>query len=88
MNWPTYMCLTTDGSDRPHTDQVQALCSAGVDWAQLREKEMSDQELEPIAFEYMIRCRELGSTFVLNDRLDLALRLGADGVHLSKLDTP
>lgn len=88
MNWPTYMCLTTDGIDRPHTDQVQALCSAGVDWVQLRAKEMSDQELEPIAFECMIRCREIGSTFVLNDRLDLALRLGADGVHLGKLDTP
>jgi thiamine-phosphate pyrophosphorylase len=82
------MCLTTDGIDRPHTDQVQALCSAGVDWVQLRAKEMSDQELEPIAFECMIRCREIGSTFVLNDRLDLALRLGADGVHLGKLDTP
>ena len=88
MNWPTYMCLTTDGSERPHTDQVQALCSAGVDWVQLRAKEMSDQELESIAFECMIRCREIGSTFVLNDRLDLALRLGADGVHLGKLDTP
>lgn len=88
MNWPQYMCLTTDGIDRPHTDQVQALCSAGVDWVQLRAKEMSDQELEPIAFECMIRCREIGSIFVLNDRLDLALRLGADGVHLGKLDTP
>lgn len=88
MNWPKYMCLTIDGIERSHSDQVQALCSAGVDWVQLRAKELSDQELEPIAFECMIRCREIGSTFILNDRLELALRLGADGVHLGKLDTP
>lgn len=88
MNWPKYMCLTIDGIDRTHTDQVQALCSAGVDWVQLRAKQMSDLELEPIAFECMIRCREIGSSFVLNDRLELALKLGADGVHLGQLDTP
>jgi thiamine-phosphate pyrophosphorylase len=82
------MCLTLDGIDRSHTEQVQALCAAGVDWVQLRSKELSDQELEPIAFECMIRCREIGSTFVLNDRLELALKLGADGVHLGKLDMP
>ena len=88
MNWPTFMCLTTDGLDRSHSEQVQALCSAGVDWVQLRAKEFSDAELEPIAFECMIRCREIGSKFVLNDRLELALKIGADGVHLGKLDTP
>jgi thiamine-phosphate pyrophosphorylase len=88
MNWPKYMCLTIDRIDRTHTDQVQALCSAGVDWVQLRAKQMSDKELEPIAFECMIRCREIGSSFVLNDRLELALKLGADGVHLGQLDTP
>ncbi|MDQ8194868.1 thiamine phosphate synthase [Coraliomargarita sp. SDUM461004] len=88
MNWPKYMCLTIDGIERSHTEQVQALCAAGVDWVQLRSKELSDAQLEPIAFECMIRCREIGSTFILNDRLDLALKLGADGVHLGKLDTP
>ena len=88
MNWPSFMCLTTDGLACSHTEQVQALCSAGVDWVQLRAKELSDQELEPIAFECLIRCREIGASFVLNDRLELALRIGADGVHLGKQDTP
>mgnify|MGYP003681414841 CR=1 FL=1 len=36
MNWPKYMCLTVDGIERSHTEQVQALCAAGVDWVQLR----------------------------------------------------
>ena len=88
MNWPTFMCLTADGLALSHTEQVQALCSAGVDWVQLRCKELSDDELEPIAFECLIRCREIGSTFVLNDRLELALKIGADGVHLGQQDTP
>ena len=88
MNWPYFMCLTDDRIDFSHTDQVRALCSAGVSWIQLRCKEMPDVELEPIAFECLIRCREVGATFVLNDRLDLALKIGADGVHLGKNDTP
>lgn len=88
MTWPTFMCLTADGLGRTHSEQVQALCAAGVDWVQLRSKELSDEELEPIAFECLIRCREIGATFVLNDRLELAVKIGADGVHLGKLDTP
>jgi thiamine-phosphate pyrophosphorylase len=88
MNWPNLMCLTADGLDRSHSEQVQALCSAGVDWVQLRTKDLSDAELEPIAFECLIRCREVGTTFVLNDRLELALKIGADGVHLGQQDTP
>ena len=88
MNWPNFMCLTTDGLERSHSEQVQALCSAGVDWVQLRSKTLSDAALEPIAFECLIRCREVGASFVLNDRLELALKIGADGVHLGKQDTP
>ncbi|ADE55710.1 thiamine phosphate synthase [Coraliomargarita akajimensis] len=86
MNWPKLMCLTTDGVSLSHSEQVQALCSAGVDWIQLRSKELSDAELEPIAFECLIRCREVGATFVLNDRVELALNIGADGVHIGKQD--
>lgn len=88
MIWPKFMCLTTDGIDQSHTDQVKALCSAGVEWVQLRAKEISDETLEPLAFECLIRCREIGARFILNDRLELALKIGADGVHLGKNDTP
>jgi len=34
------------------------------------------------------RCRAAGATFIVNDRLDLALALGADGVHLGQDDLP
>ena len=82
------MCLTQDRPEQSHTDQVRALCSAGVDWVQLRTKSLTDAQLEPIAFECLIRCQEVGTTFVLNDRVELALEIGAHGVHLGKNDTP
>lgn len=88
MNWPKLMCLTADRGAYSHVEQVQALCAAGVDWVQLRCKELSDEELESVAFECLVRCREVGATFIVNDRLELALRIGADGVHLGKQDMP
>ncbi len=88
MNWPKLMCLTADGVALSHVEQVRALCVAGADWIQLRAKDISDVELEPLAFECLVQCREVGCRFVLNDRLDLALKIGADGVHLGKLDMP
>lgn len=88
MKWPKLMCLTRDDPDFSHLAQVQALCEAGARWIQLRCKELSDHELEPIAIECRKLCREAGCTFIVNDRLILALQIGADGVHLGKLDTP
>lgn len=88
MNWPKWMCLTTDEGRRSHPEQVQALCSAGVDWIQLRTKHLRGSDLESIASECLVHCREAGITFVLNDHLDLALKIEADGVHLGTSDTP
>jgi thiamine-phosphate pyrophosphorylase len=82
------MCLTADGLESSHLEQVEALCAAGADWIQLRAKELSDASLRPLACECLARCRERGVVFIINDRLDLALSLGADGVHLGKEDMP
>ncbi len=86
MKWPKLMCLTRDDPDFSHAAQVHALCEAEAKWIQLRCKDLEDSELEPIAVECRDRCRRAGCSFILNDRLDLALKIEADGVHLGKLD--
>ena len=88
MHWPTLMGLTSDAIAISLQEQTAALCSAGLGWLQLRDKSRSDQELEPIAFECLVRCREVGCTFVINDRLSLVKKIGADGVHLGRHDSP
>ena len=60
---------------------------AGVDYIQLREKEMPARELELVAREAMRIVRGEGATkLLINHRTDVALAVGADGVHLTGSD--
>ena len=53
---------------------------------QLRDKSHSDEWLYPIAKELLKLCERYNALFVLNDRLDLALRLNAPALHIGKDD--
>ena len=55
---------------------------------QLREKEWPSGRLLPLAERLRARCAAAGVTFIVNDRVDLALAVGADGVHLGQDDLP
>lgn len=67
---------------------VPELAAAGVDMVQLREKEMEAADLLRVGEPVASACREAGVVFVVNDRPDVALALGADGVHLGQNDLP
>jgi len=61
--------------------RVRAAAEAGVDWVQIREREMAARELLALTRAAVAACA--GKTRVLvNDRLDVALAAGAAGVHL------
>ena len=61
---------------------------AGVDYIQLREKDLSAHDLELLALDAMKSVRENGSTskLLINSRTDVALAVNADGVHLTSSD--
>lgn len=67
---------------------VAELASAGVDVLQLREKEMEAADLLRVGEPVAAACRDAGVPFIVNDRPDVALALGADGVHLGQNDLP
>ncbi|MCW2977196.1 MAG: thiamine-phosphate pyrophosphorylase [Actinomycetia bacterium] len=75
---------------RPHGLDPSSLLAAalggGVDIVQLRDKELSDDELVAAAEPFRRACEEYGALFVLNDRPDLVERCGADGVHVGQGD--
>jgi thiamine-phosphate pyrophosphorylase len=62
---------------------AEAAC-AGVDWIQLREKDLSPRELEYLTGEALRAVRDHSATtkLLINGRTDIALACGADGVHL------
>lgn len=80
-----YLCT----GDRPDLAGFLAACiRGGVDVVQLRDKDLDVRPLLERARLAVEVCRDHGVPFVLNDRPDLALACGADGVHVGQDDTP
>ena len=71
---------------RPADEIVAAALDGGADLVQLRDKEASDEELLATAARWRALCDGHDALFVLNDRPDLALRCGADAVHVGQDD--
>ena len=80
--------LVTDASarSRDYAAFLADVIEAGVGMVQLRDKSMSDRELIETARVFARACRENGALFIVNDRVDVALLCGADGVHLGQDD--
>jgi thiamine-phosphate pyrophosphorylase len=80
-----YLCTP----DRPDLAEFVGACIAGgVDVVQLREKHLDARPLLARARLVAKVCQEHQVPFVLNDRPDLALEVGADGVHVGQNDAP
>ena len=80
-----YLCTP----DRPDLDGfLAAAIRGGVDIVQLREKVLDARPLLDRARVALGVCRDHGVPFILNDRPDLALEVGADGVHVGQGDAP
>jgi thiamine-phosphate pyrophosphorylase len=73
---------------RAMLDIVRAAVQGGVTCVQLREKTCATREFieEALAVKEFLRSR--GVPLIINDRLDVALAVGADGVHLGQKDMP
>ena len=73
---------------RSTVDIVRAALAGGVRLIQLREKELSARRFVELARTVRALTAEAGALLIVNDRLDVALAVGADGVHLGQDDLP
>lgn len=71
-----------------YIDSARLALEGGCRWVQLRMKSANESELEQTARIVQRICREHGATFIIDDDVLLAKRIGADGVHLGKEDMP
>ena len=98
------LCYVTDRHSLPLDQQtdartallqkIAAMLSAGVDWVQIREKDLSAKDLVSLTRQALkLRTTSSGegrngAPILVNDRLDIALAEGADGVHLGESSLP
>lgn len=73
---------------RTDLEVLEAAISGGARIIQLREKSLSKKAFYDLAVAFRERCTQAGILFIINDHLDVALSVGADGVHLGQDDFP
>ncbi len=64
------------------TDIIKNAIEGGVGTVQLREKDLSTIDLYRLAKEVRVITRNCDASLIINDRVDIAIAVGADGVHL------
>ncbi len=84
-----YAILDPDQTgDRPFAPVLHAMLAGGVSVLQLRVKDRPADEFLRLALTARERTSRAGCLFIVNDRVDIALAAGADGVHLGQEDLP
>jgi thiamine-phosphate pyrophosphorylase len=73
---------------RELTGVLRAAIAGGVEVVQLRDKQLSDEELTEVVRTAHKICAQEGVLLIVNDRPGVALAAGADGVHVGQEDTP
>jgi len=98
------LCYVTDRNSLPATEtreaqetlllKIEAAAAAGVDWIQIREKDLSGREYTLLTREALRRAtkwqasKSAATRILVNDRLDVALAERASGVHLAENGLP
>jgi len=90
MNVDFKLYLITDRkvATKPLPKAVRLALEGGVRAVQLREKDLPVRELLGLALELRSLTREFGAKLFINDRLDVAVAVDADGVHLGHQSMP
>ncbi len=79
--------ITQDLDGISHKEQAEIACKGGAKWIQLRVKNQSSYMIwKSIALATQRVCKKYGATFIVNDNVELAGELEADGVHLGEHD--
>lgn len=69
-------------------EQIEDALEGGSTCIQLREKELDDAAFLDEAFKVKVLCKKHNVPFIVNDNVEIALKAGADGVHVGQSDLP
>jgi len=83
-----YLITDRKVATKPLAEAVRLALEGGVRAVQLREKDLPVRDLLSLAQELRAVTREFGAKLFINDRVDVAMGVGADGVHLGGMSMP
>ncbi len=83
-----YLVCDSEPGGRELAGVLRAAIAGGVEVVQLRDKRLSDGELTDVVHTAHTICEQLGALLLVNDRPEVALAAGADGVHVGQEDMP
>jgi thiamine-phosphate pyrophosphorylase len=83
----SYLYLVTSPTETL-LETVEAALDGGLTLIQYRDKNTDDRQRYEIAKQLRMLCNRYGALFIINDRIDLALAVEADGIHLGQQDFP
>ena len=89
LNWQLYVIVDRAAVGRRSVEEVAAFAiRGGADVIQFRDKKSPDHEVTQIARRLLLITKKAGVALVLNDRVEVARQVGADGVHVGQDDWP
>lgn len=71
-----------------YIDGIRLALEGGCKWVQLRMKDAPDEQVAQLGVQARGLCDRYGAKLILDDRVELVVQTGADGVHLGKNDMP
>lgn len=83
------LCVLTESVPslgRTHADIVTAALQGGATMIQFRDKEIDDETFAAVAKQLLSLTRSAGIPFIVNDRVQIAIGIGADGIHIGQED--
>ena len=83
-----YVLITEAFCKRPWLETAELALRGGADCLQLREKDLEGRELLRRAEQLVALCHANNALCIINDRVDVALLAGADGIHVGQSDIP
>lgn len=88
VDFKLYLITDRKQTKLPLPEAVRLALEGGVKAVQLREKDLAVRDLLDLAFEIRRVTREFGAYLFINDRVDVAMAVEADGVHLGHQSMP
>lgn len=84
----TLQFITHQTDQYSYIDSALLALQGGCRWIQLRMKDASEAEIEATALQLKPICKQYNATFIIDDHVQVAINIGAHGVHLGKNDMP